>query len=205
MTRKNCLLGGALCVLGAIPMSACDGQAQSDFPGDSLGTLQGTIRSEATLPPASSDVVLLWRTESEPDVEVLSGHKVTVQGEFPASFTLDLYEPPPDETMHFVDAEPDVSSEYRISASRIDVYPAGTTEYGDENALSWEEHHLVVYAEQEIPAGATVFSDAVVPAGYGLFDPKKSGNVVVPIDTAIEIRLVDDTSVLASPYYDDDL
>jgi hypothetical protein len=201
MIRPRLLLVAALAAT-----AACDAQAPAAYEGDALGTIQGTIRNEAADAPSAAEVVLLWHAESEDDAEVPVAVKTEVEGSFPASFSLDLFEPAPDEALGALDGPDDNPGDYDAAIATILVYdpadaPEGTTTYDFESAISWEERHLVVYAPVAVPAAATE-SGVAVPAGFSLLD-LTDGETYSPIDTPLEIRLVDDKSVLGFPYGDD--
>ena len=194
-----------LTLLSVIAAAGCDSQAPSDYQGDVLGTIQGTIRNQAASAPGAAEVVLLWHYETPDDQEVPVAMKTEVEGGFPASFTLDLFEPPPEETYGRLDGLDDNPSEHRAGIAMVFVFaegqaPEGSTEYDFEGSLSWEERYIVTYAPVAIPADQ-IEMGIDIAAGYGLLD-FQDGARYSPIDTPLEIRLVDDKSELGKPLGD---
>ena len=195
-----------LTLLVVAAAAGCDSQAPSDYQGDALGTIHGTIRNQAASAPGAAEVVLLWHLETEDDQEVPVAVRTEVEGSFPASFTLDLFEPPPEETYGQLDGLNDNPSEHRAAMAMIFVFdegqaPDGSTDYDFETSLSWEERYIVTYAPEAVPADE-IEMGIDIPAGYGLMD-FQDGARYSPIDTPVEIRLVDDKSELGTPFGDD--
>ena len=90
---------------------ACDSQVESDYPGEPMATLRGSVAAGSAL-TAIPDVAaaVVW---NKGDPRVI-GERIDVSGEdFPSSFTLDLYAPPPPE------AELKTMSAYCIEGERI--------------------------------------------------------------------------------------
>ena len=79
--------------LAALP--SCDAQADVNYLGEPLVTLQGVVVSNsATLPPL--EAAMLWQRGPPPsntDQELAT--LAPVETGFPATFTLRLYQPPP--------------------------------------------------------------------------------------------------------------
>jgi hypothetical protein len=89
----------ALLMLAACPLVACDQQASTDYRGEPLLSVSGSIhltrsRVEGALVPAIA---------FENDASELHFLDVEVAGEFPSTFTFHVYEPPPEAA--FLDAE----------------------------------------------------------------------------------------------------
>lgn len=76
----------------------CDSQTNSDYRGETLAQLRGVVYSPLTSAPPAMEVQIVWDWDDD-EGDRLTGQKAQVQGEFPASFTLDLTEPPPAEVI----------------------------------------------------------------------------------------------------------
>lgn len=186
-------------LLSAFP-AGCDSQAPPDYRGEPLGTIRGTIIDASSNPPEAPQVVLLWHHEDEEDRDAPVGVETQVSGDFPASFRLDLFEPPPEDTLGALDGLDDNPGPYRVAEAYLMVYPQGTTEYTYDRAgaLSWEERYTVIYAAEDVPAGEVEWG-VDVPRGYSLKRSTLDGIEIAPIDTPLQLRLVDDTGILCTP------
>src|SRR5262245_16640486 len=77
------------CLLAALALGACDAQESTDYVGDPLWTMKGSLVAEEGVPGDTQVAIKWWGDE----VEVLEA--VEVEGNFPAEFTLRTYEAPP--------------------------------------------------------------------------------------------------------------
>src|SRR5262245_21473559 len=76
-------------------VGGCDSQAGSDYYGQPLAVLKGTVSSQSGVPPAQQiDAALLWRAPSGSD-QIMSATPVTIMKMFPAQFTITIYLPAP--------------------------------------------------------------------------------------------------------------
>jgi hypothetical protein len=150
-----------------ILVSGCDPQADPDYQGEVLATVQGTIRSELSQPPDSCHVALIWQvTSGSPDYVV--GQDVEVRGVFPTSFAIDLYTPPPTESLNNYDGS-------RVGVALVVVSDRPITDLdlgGDEpdGLLGGCEDYLVIYVENDIQPGtfAECAFGSPLNAGYYL-------------------------------------
>jgi hypothetical protein len=174
-----------------------------DESGDGLAALRGTIEDETSgaLEDIDAMLVLRWHYENEQDADEPVYEEVAVSGELPAEFTLDIVEAPPERTWGTLDGPDDNPSEHRVARAALELYAAGTTEFDRENAISWEEWHFVQYAPGAIPAGEVEIG-VDIPQGFSLIEHTEDGPVISPIETPLEIRLVDDTDDLHDPFDD---
>lgn len=84
-------------VLLASGLAACDGVRDSDYEGEVLATLQGTIATsdEPSDLPEDIGIAVLWEVMNYvPGLRFADFTEVT--GEFPSRFRLDLHQPPDD-------------------------------------------------------------------------------------------------------------
>lgn len=77
--------------IGASVVSACDSQASSDYQGESLLTLQGSVTIGETAVEGELVPALAFMLNNE-SISVVD---VEVNGDFPSSFTLNVFDPPP--------------------------------------------------------------------------------------------------------------
>jgi hypothetical protein len=179
----------------------CEAQVPGGYQGESLATIRGTVRNEASDPPEGAELVMRWHYEDEEDRDAPVYESIEVAGEFPAAFRLDIFEPPPERTFGRLDGPDDNPSRYRVAVAAVEIYPEGTTVYVRENAISWEERHFVQYAPEGVP-GEEIERGVDIPQGFSLVELTPEGPVERPIDTRLEIRLVDDTGELHDPFDD---
>jgi hypothetical protein len=72
----------------------CDAQPRSDYQGEKLATLKGTVTAMAGA-ETTADLALLYPTVFPSDWSELGWvQRVPATGSFPSSFTIDLYTPP---------------------------------------------------------------------------------------------------------------
>ncbi len=85
--------GVALFAVGFAYMG-CSAQAEPDYLGEPLATMQGTVVTTDAPPNGETDAALLWlpAVSSERSLKLAS---TVVRGSFPASFTLEVLAPPP--------------------------------------------------------------------------------------------------------------
>jgi hypothetical protein len=166
------------CILAALPFAAaCSSQADTQYRGEPLATITGTVQPQANVPPPGpSNVALLWAEDCYgPNAKPAEcaprrhlGTHVPVQGQFPASFTLSVYTPPPDERM--IDCGPG-----RIAVAVIAVVKqeADTSNLQMSDIVGATIEFEVLYADRDIGSvrrGAPC--DGILPgpisAGYHL-------------------------------------
>lgn len=90
---------------------ACSSQVESDYRGEPIATMHGVVSTRAELdsiPDVSAAIVWL-HADSQPR---MVGERIDVTDSFPASFTLNLYGPPPSE------AEVTDSQDWCVSGSQ---------------------------------------------------------------------------------------
>jgi hypothetical protein len=202
-TRSLFTIPLALLVACAADDPAEQGGDPIDEPGDGLAAVQGTIEDATSDAPEDIDAILVlrWHHENEEDVDEPIYEEVAVSGELPADFTLDIAAAPPEATWATLDGPDDNPSDHRVAQAALELYPAGTTEFDRDNAISWEEWHFVQYAPAAIPADQVELG-VDIPQGFSLIEHTEDGPVVSTIDTPLEIRLVDDTDSLHDPFDD---
>lgn len=169
------LLRGSLFV-GALLAAGCDPQVDDDYKGEPLASLQGTIAVADEQPsPGDVSTAVLWHDFAESDSAVVT-EPVQVRGSFPAEFSLDLFEPPPETVMVELEGEDDGPTGKRIAVGYVGVLAnnaaAGPGEFEQvwESALGTENDHLLVYSEQEVSEALVgdLFPGGLRP-GYQLF------------------------------------
>jgi hypothetical protein len=81
----------------ALLAGGCDAQAGSDYDGQPLATLRGTVNNTSGVPPVYEiDAALLWRARNPvaPDA-IMGATPVRIEKLFPAQFTITVFLPPP--------------------------------------------------------------------------------------------------------------
>lgn len=167
--KQNANKLATLCLSAAMPcLVACgDAQAGRDYQGEPLLQIRGSI-TRVDGETLASDLVpaIVWRSEGEtlkPDghgneraVHRAHIQDLAVQGKFPASFALRLFEPPPEAAMTaFFDDVPNRAALGYIIATLPD-HPAEAVEHEvtssdyecDEDYLSCTEVEEWCYSEE---------------------------------------------------------
>ncbi len=108
LSRSICLSLAAspLAVLAVAAVSACSAQVDTSYPGVPLATLSGVAMNVGTpLPTGPIDAALVWASvQFGPNDSLIQsvswvGESAPVVGQFPASFTLNVYQPPPESSL----------------------------------------------------------------------------------------------------------
>lgn len=175
---------------GALIATGCGSQATPDYPGEKLSVIQGLVLNEGDDTPDDAVVVVSWGIGMFGFGESVA----EVEGEFPAQFSLALYEPPPEHVLHnpaepwvFPEGHPfDPADEATIAIGQIVAVAKDANGDPDPSAvLGGAEGHLVLYAETDIEEGSLTAEmiGASAPAGYHLVevlpqDPEAEEDVV---------------------------
>ncbi len=199
---------GAWVLLVASAAAACDLQAGTDYLGEPLARLTGTITSSVDEPPSSLRPLLGWSNTASPggDTGVVEEAMVTV--EFPSRFRFEIYRPPPDQGLNDYTrggARPD---EARIGIAHIAAWPAeiDPQEVNGETPEVYgiAERHLLIYVDRDVQPGT--FSAGLlggdVEAGFHVMDVIKNGEpgcqddvfdcmqpAPADLDTDIQVRI----------------
>jgi hypothetical protein len=180
---------GALFPLAAL--AACSAQAGTSYPGEPLATLTGTVQtaSEDQSPsPAPMDAALVWASvQFSPSEQLIQsvhwvGESAPVSGQFPATFTLNVYQPPPDSALI---ACP--SSSAHIAVAFIVAVPAGTdVTSADLAGASGEAYDsMVLYLDSDEPSGWSCLANM----GF-TYAPTKGFHLMTEVPNSIEARAV---------------
>jgi hypothetical protein len=90
-------------------LPACRAQVTPEYAGEPIVTIRGSVVTGPTPAPASVTAAIVWFTSATvgtSGVPRFVGSRVTVNGAFPAQFTLTIYDPPPAEGEILVPASP---------------------------------------------------------------------------------------------------
>ncbi|WP_441291674.1 hypothetical protein ACSRUE_15515 [Sorangium sp. KYC3313] len=135
----------------ALPLllAACgDPQVGSEYPGEALLTVEGTIVNEHGVAPAGPvDAALVWNTVSgSSDVESFPA-RAAVTGSFPASFTLSIHAPPQESALN--DFSEEGLDDTRVGIATIEA-ALDEASAGEGASLGVDEDHVIVYVESEM-------------------------------------------------------
>jgi hypothetical protein len=155
----------------------CDAQVDSDYPGEPLAEVVGTIRNEMSAAPPEAVVALIWvNSASTPDVFV--GESVPASAHFPADFSMKLYDVPPDEILGDFTEGGQYPRESRIGMAYISVaIPDANGEVvldPEEGGplIGLAEEYVLAYVEQDV--APDTYCEALLhgqlEAGYHLLE-----------------------------------
>ena len=131
-----------LFLLASVTATGCGEQDAPDYRGETLGVFQGTVKSDLLLPLAPSDLMLSWPDYSAVTGEVIpisTFQRIELAPTFPAPFSAQLLQPPPDSAYTPPPVDPLVVS------------------VGPRTAVA----HITL-----VKHGATVIDDTAIPADY---------------------------------------
>ena len=135
--------------------SGCASQAGPEYQGESLLHVEGNIVDQSSTTPASIAVELDWVTNAAAPTPRVWWSEATVQGDFPAAFTLDLFTPPPSDLV------------FDALGSTIPIGRAGiyVVQLDDDDqpvaTLGTSPDHEIIYVPSDVPA------DSPIGAFYG--------------------------------------
>jgi hypothetical protein len=151
----------------AAALAACDAQVGDDYVGEPLALLEGTISvADSAEVPGDAIAMVVWHVWQEGDGASRTA-PVAIDGEFPASFELAIYEPPPAVTQFDLGEEEASLAGVHLATGYVTVMPSADVA-GDlsdvlDAALGIETEYLLVWADGEVPSGFLRFTDAIQP------------------------------------------
>jgi|GEM_PF-5980686 len=140
--------------------AGCGEQDAPDYLGETLGVLQGTLESDLPQPPPAADLMLSWpdySTATDGVVPLSTFQRIELAPTFPAQFSAQLIQPPPDSA--YTPPDPDAwvaSVGPRTAIARIMLVKHGESVAADAPALSPDytgpvlanfDNYLLFYAE----------------------------------------------------------
>ena len=147
-------------------LAACDSQVDGNHNGTPLAELTGSVENQRTRPTGEAEVAIIWiNSAGSPDVS--AAETVAVEGNFPAAFTLSIYEPP-------IDALINDHGDSRIGVGLIVAGELGTDYTTDdgEGVLGMDTTHLLVYLPEDVQPGTSVSTilRGTPAAGFHVYD-----------------------------------
>lgn len=188
MSRFLLLPGAAALVACAL---ACTSQADDDFRGDPLATLSGTVTTDGkSLAPASVEAALVW---AQPNFGVGSqklaslkwlAESTPVTGQFPAKFTLKVYQPPPPDALIAC-----ASSSARIAAAFIVALdgaanPSAPDAFDPSTVVGRAAGDLLFYLDSDQTSGWSCFPNM----GITLTVPDKGYHLLKVVPDSLQPR-----------------
>ena len=137
-------------ILVLASLAACDSQVDGNHNGTALAQLAGSVENQRTRPIGDAEVAILWMNSAgSPDIA--AAETVPVEGNFPAAFTLSIYEPP-------LDALINDYGDSRMGVAFIVSGEVGTNYISDDGAgvLGMDVAHLLVYLPEDVQPGTLV-------------------------------------------------
>ncbi|WP_437507717.1 hypothetical protein [Sorangium sp. So ce1099] len=207
----------SLLMLG-LAAAACDSQVDPGYEGEPLVQVQGRVSADAPTPASGMKAVLIWIRSISSSPDQAFGESAAVTGEFPATFTMDIYTAPPDEALN--DWTPAGPDETRVGLALMVAIPANfelTEDVWNGDAplppvMGVAERHVLAYVERDIVPGSS--SEASVggalPAGFHVLEELDSDDPACDdrprclrptpddLDTLIEVRVAE-TDTLRFP------
>lgn len=149
--------------------SACSAQADGDYEGDLLASLEGEVTTSRETATPDAEAMAIWLPNDDYEFLVPTADRVDVEGTFPSSFRLDLTEPPPAEGSY------DGSGDFAIGF--LTIVEAGTTteDLSDPEGgflLGIDEGHILVWAATDESADefASAYQTGAIASGYHIID-----------------------------------
>ena len=149
---------------------ACAAQADSDYEGDLLASLEGQVTTSRSTSTPDAEAMAIW-IPNDDRTTLATVDRVDIEGSFPSAFRLDMTQPPPDGATRDGDGG--------VAIGYLTVVAAGTTQDdfgGDDDPrdliLGVDERHMILWVGTE--AAGAAFDDAygtgVTTPGYHVLD-----------------------------------
>jgi len=162
---------GAAIGLVVAALMGCDSQTDPGYLGEPLVTLNGQVESSGVLPPLNA--AMLWQLGPPPgtDDQDLATRAPVTSG-FPATFTLRLYQPPPDTAFRALAAGAPRWARANAAAVPEGLLPAQVPNLPTAFASSYtyDAHHWVIFLESDVPTSSLTewWLGAALGKGYHL-------------------------------------
>ena len=211
--RSGALVGAiALLFTALFATVGCGEIDDPENPGQPLWVLRGKLTEapEAEVVTTTAlRVAFIWQRHLEDDGVAVISQDVPVNPEFPARFTLEVYDPPPGTAMHDAEElEEDFEGlDFRIAVAqvlvyddlngngRLDILPHDAEDYIDY-VVGYAEDYMVVYVEGDPPAfelDGVIFDRGLNLIHFSYSDDSWSQTVEqLPLDTELHIDVGDD-------------
>lgn len=212
MKRTNWITQSlVVAALSWLALPACDSQVGSNYKGERIAEIVGSLTGDTAATGKDAEVSLIW-INPKGDPDTIIGETVSARLELPSNFTLGVYAPPVDEALFDLSNDGQPANEPRIAVAYVAVTKpdiSGSDFSDEENVLGIAENHLVLYVESDVTAGsgAESFLHGTPSAGYHVLDVKRiSGQDFDELhlsqedmQTKIPVTLAKDISTLAIP------
>ena len=202
----------ALLVASLLVAPACGEIDDPENPGQALWVLRGKLTEAPEAPAVTTSalrVAFVWQRHLEDDGVAVISQDVPVTPDFPARFTLEVYDPPPESAMHEAEElEEDFEGmDFRAAVAqilvyddlngngRLDILSHDAEDYIDY-VVGYAEDYMVVYIEGNPPPYE--LDGVVFVRGLNLihFDYDSDGwspeVEQLPLDTELHIDVGDD-------------
>jgi hypothetical protein len=168
----------SLFALALASLAACDSQVDGEHQGDPLATLDGTVQNQRDQAIASADIVIAWIYDNG-EGDSVGSQRVTVEGDFPASFSLAMYEPPEDGVLQVTPDGSHFGIGYIVAAEE-----GATSVESEASLLGIEAEHMLIYVPETVQAGseAALFLHSTPEAGFHIYGFRRL------TDTELEAR-----------------
>ncbi|AKV03313.1 hypothetical protein AKJ09_09976 [Labilithrix luteola] len=193
-------LGSTLLATTALTgiLGGCGAQADTSYRGEPLAELHGTVQQSSTHGSSSTpalDAALLFNgappgvstKDYPPRLQI--GTSVPVSGQFPASFALQVYTPPPSGALFpCIPSQPDGPGRIATASVVAVLHGADPSSPKITDLYGTISDYMVIYVDSELPAQSSCPVGALTK-GYHLFHyvptPDKPGCVrAAPDDTS---------------------
>ena len=184
--------------------AACAPQVGDNYKGEPLASLRGVVLNQLDRSVGPLEAVLVWSNPSS-DPDTTTGDRVPVAGGFPASFRLDIYQPPEEAALNDLTVGGMYPDESRIGLAYITALPVGYDLTGAETEpYGMSESHLLLYLESDLQTGTSgeALVGGTLEAGFHLLEvidfddpacPEEFNDCLRPapggLDTEVELRI----------------
>lgn len=128
-------------ILPLVLSAACDAQVDTQYQGEAMATITGTVTNELRYAPPEATVTLVWWLFSASNSRIVA-EAANVSGGFPARFRLDIFAPPGDDALNDYRSIPGGG---RVGVAMLVV---ADFERSSEVFGAAEEHFLIYVADE---------------------------------------------------------
>ena len=172
-------------------VAGCSSQASTDYQGEPLATISGAVQTDSAPAPTSPiDAAVVWaQVQFSANQQIVQsvqwvGESTPVAGQFPAQFTLSIFQPPPDGVMI-----PCASSSAHVAFGFVVAVNAGANlAMGNalQDVVGEAYDYMLLYLDADQPAGWSC------EPGLGFtFAPTKGYHLMAQVPNSIQPRFAE--------------
>jgi hypothetical protein len=169
-------------------LTGCSSQVDSDYRGESLGTLRGTLQGDPGLSALEETAIaVVWELKAPDAFEkgLMYGEFISVSGSFPVGFRLNIIQPPAPELLREL-ADGNSLVVGRIYWVPLDAFMPQAGGGNTTARLGSAPDQVLVYVRDDVAESSATsrFLHGMPRAGYHVFDVERP-EPILPCETSV--------------------